>query len=347
MAIVFAETPDATQGFEFLNAVTGTVTYDTTTPRVSGLASWKCDSDVGDAIASLEVTSNARRVSVYFRFSHLPDSTVVIFDLGSVLLKITSGGVLQLYNSSDVQDGGDGSTLSTGTDYRICLATDGGTNPDVKMFLDGIEDIDPSQVIGQANGPYIFGWVEAPGSNKVVNISHIYGDNIADLTDTGDIRVTSKLPLNSGGTNGWDGSIGTPALDDRPIDEATGHTHAGSDDVIESSDIQAATTGDEDLIGATIVGHVGWIWADRGSGGAGSPSILVNDAETLITLSSGAPNLFMDINTSATYPTGGTDEIGMHSTDGSANTNFYEGGVLIVYTPAAAPAAGQAYGFWF
>ncbi len=349
MTILFVDTPDATQGQEFWTSITGTVIYDATTPRKSGLSSWKCGDAGSNQINFLDtgdLGSNATRSSVYFHFPDLPQSTVTLLrvkpDSGGssrIEVRVTSTGVLQLFDTSSIQVGSDGSTLSEDTDYRIALVLDDGSPTQaIKVFLDGVEDITATGVDDGAGGLSFLdvGWIDAPGSNRFVNVSHIYVDDVTDLTDPGDIRVTAKLPLNSGGTNGWDGEQASgAAVDDRPILETTGHLHAGSDDQVESSDIEAQANGDEDLTGATIVGHTGWVWADRESGGAGSPSILVNDIETLITLAVGTPAIFIDLNTSSSYPNGGTDEIGMHSTNGSANTNWYEGGILIIYTPAA------------
>lgn len=344
MAILLIETPDATQALEFWGSTTGTITYDSTLATKSGLASWKCDS-ASNATARLRTGTlvNPARAVAYYQFTDLPTSTTSILGIfnGSqtVQLKITSGGVLQLFDNAGSQVGSNGSTLSTGIWHRICLVLDrGASTQDGKVFLDGNEDISATS-IDDGTGSFdevIFGWFGAAGTNKVVNVQHAYVDDVTDLTDPGDVRVTAKLPTNSGGTNGWDGEQASGAeVNDRPIDETTGHLHAGSDDQVESSDIQAVGAGDVDITGETILGHTGWVWADRTSGGGGSPSILVNDAETAIALAVGAPDIFVDVNTSAGYPSGGTDEIGMHSTNGSADTNWYEGGIMIAYIASA------------
>ncbi len=359
MTILFVDTPDATQGQEFWTTVTGTVIYDATTPRKSGLSSWKCGDSGSNQINFLDtgdLGSNVGRASVYFHFLDLPQSTVTLLrvkpDSGGssrIEVRITSAGVLQLFDTSSIQVGSNGSTLSADTDYRIALVLDDGSPTQaIKVFLDEVEDISATGVDDGAGGLSFLdiGWIDAPGSNRFVNVSHIYVDDVTDLSDPGDIRVTSKLPLNSGGTTDWDTATGTGEVDDRPIVEGTGHEHTGSDDVIESSDIQEAATGDVNISGDDVVGHVGWVWAKRDSGGGGSPSILVNDAETLITLTSGTYNLFLDTNTSTSYPKGGTDEIGMHSTNGSADTLWAEGGVLIIYIPAVVEDE-LAYAYWF
>ncbi len=355
MTLLFAETPDATQAFEFWNTTSGTITYDTTTGRKSGLATWKHDSTGSDVLTELRgpTVVDVNRVACYVRFTSFPDSTVLFLQMRqsgntpNLGVGVSSGGVLTFIDDSGAET--TGSTLSTGVDYLVVLAQDRTVTPDIKVFLDGNEDISATDVddgSGDLNSAR-FGWLATPGANKVLNMQHHYVDDVTDLTDPGDVRVTSKLPLNSGGTNGWDGNIGTPAVDDRPIDESTGHIHAGSDDQVESSDIETAGNGDVDIGGLTLVGHLGWVWADRGNGGSGSPSILVGDVETGISLLAGTPSLFQDIITSTSYPSG-TDQIGMHSTDAGADTRWYEGGILLVYIAAAeAPATSQAYAFWF
>ena len=362
MTVLFAETPDATQAFEFWTSVTGAVTYDASTATKSGLASWKCDSGAGEAVASLKWTDpvgqSVVKLSVWVRFSDFPDTSDTsfinindFFDGLRLALTISTSGVLGL-------EDGTGSSVDTGSTFikdtwhHIVIAQDSGVadDPDVTVYFDESSDIVATNIQDNTSAAESFeiGWLEgSQGANIILNIAHVVINDDADEVNPGDLRVTAKLPLNSGGTNGWDGNIGTPTVDDRPIDEATGHTHAGSDDQVESSDIQAVSVGDVDIDGLTLVGHVGWVWADRGSGGAGSPSILVGDVETGITLTSGTPNLFQDIITSTSYPSG-TDQIGMHSTDGSSNTNWYEGGILLVYIAAVEePATSQAYAFWF
>ena len=347
MATVFMETPDATQAKEFWSSVDGLLTYDTTLATKSGLASWKCDSGANNP-AALNINVAASQLSIYFNFTDFPGSTqnIIAEGVGVFKLRITSGGVLQLFDSTNTQRGGDGSTLSTGTWYRISAIQDA-ANERMIIYLDGVQDIDSGTVTSEFDvewsSEHAIGWSGTPGTDKVLNLQHVYFDNTTNSTaDMGDVRVTAKLPTNSGGTNGWDGDSGSPDVAERPINNANYHTHAGSDDQVESSDIEAVGVGDVDITGETILGHTGWCWAKRGSGGSGSPSILVNDVETLITLTT-TEQMFVDVITSASYPSGGTDEIGMHSTDTGANTFWYEGGVMIAYIASAVGAVGWGF----
>lgn len=333
MTTLFMETPDATQAFEFYSSQTGTVTYDTTTPRKSGLASWKCGLFNGSSGVNSPSITNPRRVCAYFRIGVFPTgASAGLLALNSgYTVRITSGGVLQLFELLS-KVGSDGQTLSVDTIYRISLVYDGSTA--VKIFVDGTEDI--SETVGARTPSTVSaGWTNTPGSDTpVLNIQHLYADDITDLTDIGDVRVTAKLPTNTGGTNGWDGGT-SPAVDDRPIDNSTFHQHGANTDVLEGSDIQAVGVGDVDITSETILGHTGWVWGKRGSGGAGSPAIVVNDAETAIVLGT-SEAMFTDTNTSSSYPSSGTDEIGVRSTNASADSFWYEGGTMIAYIASAA-----------
>lgn len=337
MALVLIETPDATQAFEFYGSVTGDVSYDTSLKK-SGLASWKCDSGGSNAAAFVQVSdvvSNPDRLSIWVRFVDLPTNTTRFLrtngGVQNASIAITSGGVLQVHDRNDNQVGSDGSTLSAGVWYELTVATDG-TNSDLNLtlYLNKVLDITVDNILtGTGPDDWEIGWTEAPGgNNEVMNFQHVYLDDVTDESDTGDVRVTIKLPTETGGLDGWDGSNGTIA--DRPIDNSTFRSHTGTDDQVDSSDIQAAGVGDVDITGETLLGHLGWVWADRGNGGSGSPSILVSDAETLITLLAGTEVMYTKVITSSGYPSG-TNQIGMHSTNAGADTLWYEGGVMIAY----------------
>ncbi len=343
MAILFIETPDATQALEFWSGSDGTVAYDSTLTTKSGVASWKCDSGAGNDATNLEGDSNSanRRCSFYVNFTHLPAATVRFFVINNteVSLRITSGGVLQLYDKDSVQAGSNGSTLSTSTWYRITVANSSGSTANITVYLDGISDIDTDSVAG-AVGPYTIGWADSPGANKIMNFQHVYIDDVADESDTGDVRVTAKLPTNTGGTSDFDTVISSLTFNDRPISESTGAHHAADTDVVESSDIEAVGVGDVNITGATLLGHAGWVWAKDGSGSNGTPKIIVNDVETTVALTT-ATTLFVDVNTSTSYPSGGTNEIGMRSTGAGADTFWYEGGVLIAYIQPLVAGSGS------
>ena len=215
MAILFAETPDAVEGLEFWNTVDGTVAYDATEQK-SGNGSYKHDSTGSDlraflvAPSSVELNDTGYRSSAYIRFTDLPDSTIAIGDFRviSLSIEITSGGVLQLFTSSSAtQVGSNGSTLSTGVWYRLSLGVTFVSTTDytINLYLDGILDItatnSPTLGGGPESAPFrSMAWHSAPGASKVLHSHHHYLDDVTDGTDTGDIRVTAKLPLNSGGT---------------------------------------------------------------------------------------------------------------------------------------------------
>lgn len=182
VSTLFMETPDATQAKEFWSSVTGTVTYDTAQKK-SGLASWKADSGAGNAAAYLERvlllpngTSTGARVSGYFRLANLPGGTTTIFRVGGVYLRVTSGGVLQLWDATTAQVGSNGSTIKTATWYGFCVVyTTGPFTPGVnsaKLFLDGTQDIDDTVLAFSLSRTLDAGWFEAPGASLILNFHH-------------------------------------------------------------------------------------------------------------------------------------------------------------------------------
>ncbi len=303
--VEFMETPDATQAFHFWPITTGDVSYETKQLK-SGLASWKCDTGAGPADAYLRndslFSAASGRLSFYFERTFFGDS-FLLAGIGAndlaISLNITVANRLALGDNSTGFGGLYTETIGSkdllaDTTYRISMAwtITSSTDFNVAVYIDGVLEIDFSDADNTlaGTGTHLrIGAVDGvAGTNDAVNIAHVFTDlgGYSD-GDIGDVRVTAKLPTGAGGTNGWDcEQVSGSSVSDRPIDNTTGHLHAGSDDQVESSDIEAAGVGDEDITGETVLGHTGWVWANRGSGGAGSPSFLVNDAETSITLTS-------------------------------------------------------------
>ena len=91
----------------------------------------------------------------------------------------------------------------------------------------------------------------------------LYLDDDSSFAYPGDIRVTAKLPASDNTVN-FDTTVGTGAVNERPLSVTNGQQHAAATDVQENYTLQAASVGDEDLTGATIVGYTGWVWAKRG-----------------------------------------------------------------------------------
>src|SRR3990167_1935801 len=128
---------DATYGFEFWSGASGTVAPSSdSVVKNTGPRSIKFDSGVLKGIGGIStVIQNSiladvgRRITVYYNFTHLPTAASPVricsvennLNASSFALAITSGGVLQIVNNSRGQIGTNGSTLSTGTWYRISI----------------------------------------------------------------------------------------------------------------------------------------------------------------------------------------------------------------------------------
>ncbi len=342
--VVFMETPDATQAKEFWTSVTGTVTYDTTAARKkSGLASWRCGTAAGGGNNFLQknsilVAANGR-ITAYFYIDDAPTGDQVLIQTlnastAGFQVWLTSGRVLQLRSSTTFL--ASGSTLALDTLYRICLSytvTSGSVNA-AKVFLNGSQDIsvtnrtvvtDATNLrVGQVNTP------AGPGANVFFNFQHVYVDDSAALTDTGDMRVTSKL-INAATHNNFDTTGGTGAVNERPISAVNYKQQAAAGQVHQDYDIQTAAGGDVDISSNTLVAFDFWVWAKAGTGAAGTPGIVHrDDTVQAVTLTTTAA-LYNFLENSAVYPSAGASVIGMRSSGAAADTFLYECGVLVAY----------------
>lgn len=354
MATKFIETPDATQSTEFWASVTGTVVYDNSVVLSSGLASWKAGDVVGVADYlrnNIGLAAAGNRYTNRWKFANLPTATASFVSMrnsaatGCYDLRITSGGVLQLWESGLVtQLGSNGSTISAGTEYRISLAhvLTNTTTYDIRVFVNGVLDITVTNgaalpsAVPQTN---MVGWYTASGVSKFVNFGHTYLDNGTTLDDVGDIRITSKLPA-AVNNNNFDTTIGSGAVNERPISETNGMQQAGSTQVDQDYTLQTASAGDVDLTGVTLVARTAWIWAKRGSGTTGSPSLIDNGGVSAITLNTTSA-LFRLVTDSASYPSN-IAGIGLRSGGNTADAFLYDGGTLIAYKLAS--GGGILYG---
>ena len=170
--------------------LTGTnVTYDSSVKR-TGNFSGKCDSGAGGVAAACSTCvpvvaitpSSTVYAREYFNFTNLPASTVSILAPLSVIstggaVKITSGGVVQLWDNTaaNVQIGSDGPTLSTGTWYMIELAITLNassliTSVEARVEGSSIASGSVTGVGAFSQASFSAGWIDAPGTSKVVNI---------------------------------------------------------------------------------------------------------------------------------------------------------------------------------
>lgn len=342
MATIFFETPDATQGTQWWTSISGSVTYDSTTARKSGLASWKCDSGAGNAAAYLRkqpLSSGPDRLSFYMRLDSLPASDATVALIGSnSTVGITSGGVLRYYELS-TQKGSDGSTLSVGTWYRICIALDL-SGQAAKVFLDGVEDISATSLNFTDTTQCYIGWGTysgpgLPGANEVLNIQHVYIDDDTSVTDTDDMRVTAKLPA-AVNNNNYDTTEGTGAVNERPISETNGMMHAAKSAVLQDYTLETAAAGDVDISGGdiTLVARCAWMWSVHSKDGDTYFLVDNGDSTTHSWSDQEVATLNYAITDSAVYPSNAAG-IGQKSGAASPDDYLYECGTLIAYKVAA------------
>lgn len=158
----------------------------------SGLASMKCATSGSSAAKSallvnqlLGGTSTVFRVAstsyfarFYFRLDNAPFSNVKIIEYDAdISVKVTTGGALQLWNSNtNTQIGSDSSAIATdgSTWYRIELKVTLNGSQQVtacELQLDGTSVASTSGLtIATSTGAFTAGWVEAPGTSKVLYI---------------------------------------------------------------------------------------------------------------------------------------------------------------------------------
>ncbi len=346
MAITFLEAGTAaTYGLEFYASVVGTVTSDSGTVH-TGLRSLKVGT-YSQAFTPTGVVADAgTRISFYMNMAALSSSkTDMIGPHGgsgySFVLGCNSTGKLLFRDASGVETAGT-FTVTAGVWIRICLAYTI-TSPSVnhiKIYVNGTIDIDVTNATMNAsaneltfnNGGIVYG----PPATGGIFFSDIYVDGDSTLADTGDIRVTAKLP-SATNTNGFDTTGGSGAVNERPLSTTNFKQHAAISDVQQNYTLETAAGGDVDVSAATLVGRCAWLWAKGAAGGAGTPKIMDNGTETAIVLTSSAA-LFSLRTTSSTYPSNAAG-IGMRSTNNADDTFLYECGTLLAYTPAVAAAA--------
>ena len=158
----------------------------------------------------------------------------------------------------------------------------------MRIYLNGNIDISTTNVT-MSNGSSVnlqLGWVSTPAANKILNIDDIYVDDSSSLTDTGDIRVTAKLP-NAENVNDFDTAIGNARgasdfnnVNERALSETNGWRHNALTAVNENYGLQNASAGDVDITGATIVVRKGWIWAKHATGAISFITSASNQSKT-------------------------------------------------------------------
>lgn len=355
MATIFAEPGgDATFGADFWPNRVGTPAVATDFVHGSHIKSIKYRPANTDYVLGTGYLTNAGgRISLWIYLNALPSATSTLFLLeqtgdGAVVINInlTSGGILQVANDSNVQIGSNGSTLSTGQWYRISFAwtITSTTVNQFRLFKDGVSDVSVSNTtLGIIDVVDLLVGNGSGNSTLDLRTSDHYIDNSTALTDPGNIWVTAKRPNANGTTVGFTTQVGsggsgygsghTPQENERPVSTSNGWsvTSAGSA-ITEEYNIESRSTGDIDITGATIVDYIGWVINKALIAETGK--IIVNNVQTNISITTGN-SIFRQVAGSSTYPAGTGTDIGMVTSTTVTTVTLWECGIVVAYIPAA------------
>jgi len=216
-------------------------------------------------------------------------------------------------------------------------------NTDIKVYVNRVEEFPVFALPSGDTSPPLpflrYGVISEPGSNLVCWFDQIYIDDGDDLNDPNSVLLTAKLPASINEDN-WNTTIGTGAVDERPLSETNYKQHTAFSGVRQTYNLQGAGAGDVDISTASILGYMGWSWAKKGSGDDGDlPALIVNNTVQPIILTT-SPKLFRFPITSSAYPSDPAG-IGMRSNEEAADTFLYECGVIVVTTERPPPRASS------
>lgn len=312
-----------------------------------------------DSLGSKSATlaDAGRRISFYVYLNALPNATANIACLHSstggtdsplVNFKLTSAGVLQLWNGATAQIGTNGATLSTGVWYRISLAytITSTTVNRFELFVNGVSSISITNATLTiiVSNYFQIGNLSTNATLDMRSSDH-YIDDSSALTDTGDIWVTAKRPNANGTINGFTTQIGSggsgygsghsPQVNERALSTTNGWSMIGAGSAItEEYNIENISTGDIDLSTATIIDYIGWVSAKTLN--AETASIVVNGTSSNISLTT-TIQIFTKIVGSTSYPAGTGTDIGIITTTAVTTVSLYECGIIIAFIPTSAP----------
>lgn len=332
------------------------------------LKSIKYRPNQGDVLRAADgtFTNTGGRINLYAYFVALPTTATTgltaITDPGGALslinLKMTTAGVLQLWNRNVAQIGTDGPTLAISKWYRISLAytvTSSTVNRiELKVFdstgasvgsisitnatLDAAATTISTWIIGNLNANVALDW----------RSSDHYGDDSTALTDTGPILVTAKRPFSNGSANNFTTQIGvggsgygsghSPQVNERALSKTNGWSMVGAGSAVtEEYTVEDAATGDANISSYSIIDWMSWIYTDATVGETGT--IIAGGTSSTFTLPA-SPNtrLVTLIKGSKVYPAGGTD-VGITTDTALTTVNLYECGVVIAYNPLLSAVA--------
>lgn len=326
---------------------------DTVIVHGSHLRSLNYRPSVADRVQTVAgILSDAgSRISFYVYIKTRPANAVSSFaelcNSGGTMLvafRLTSGGVLQLWNGTTAQIGSNGATLNTGQWYRISLAytITSTTVNRFELFVDSVSSISITNatITTIVTSEFRIGNRNVDTALDFRSSDH-YIDNSSALTDPGNIWVTAKRPLSNGAVNGFTTQIGSggsgygtghaPQINERPLSTTNGWSMIGAGGIVtEEYTIEGKSVGNMDISTATIVDFMGWIVASSLS--SETAKIILASANSNISLTS-TTSIFTKIAGSATYPAGNTD-VGIITSATLTTVSLYECGVAVAFIPA-------------
>lgn len=311
-------------------------------------------------------------VSFWTRFSAIPAATTAFwwmfqagFGNAVLALGITSAGKLTIGNEGFGILGTGTTTISATTWTRISISwvITSASSWSLKIYVNGVLDLSLTQTagtlisVGSSEIAFGIGKDTSAGfsSTSVMTVwfDDIYVDNRIDKTDPGDIRVTAKRPNANGTVNGFTTQIGSggsgygtghsPQVNEQPLSQTNGWAMVGAGSAVtEEYNVEAASVGDVNISGLTIVDYMGWVFAKTLLAETGK--IILSNVQTNISLTSTA-SPFMVAAGSTTYPAGSGTDIGIITSTTLTTVSLYECGIIIAYLPAA-PATGNSNFFF-
>lgn len=232
-----AELQTATAAIEFTSIDTTAPVVETTTKR-SGGAAWRI-SNSGAAEGFRQTYTSAQGV-YYFRFYlyvvALPTNTRVIGGFritgtGKITIRLTSGGLLQLYNTEDsTQIGADSSAISTATWYRVEVGIDtttlASTTAEARLYAASAESTllwNPSGTANLAANPTIVScWIDFQDATLDYIVDDLaVNDSSGSFQNSwcGEGEGIILRPNGNGDNSDWGGSDGNSTDNYLLIDE--------------------------------------------------------------------------------------------------------------------------------
>lgn len=281
---------------------------------------------------------------------------------GATRIKVglhTSGKVgLQLNGEAGYTYSNSPTILKTNTLTRITVTWKwtSTTVNETRLYINGNLEVSRSNITtgAFAISGVALGCYPVFGANFTAYFRHIYLDNSTALTDPvgagNDLFVTAKRPFANGTavnfTTGIGADPGSPygsghavRENERPLSTTNGWSGVttSSTTLNEEYNIENAATGDNNLTGTTILGVIGWMYANWDSATSQTAGIIVDNTYTAKTLTTSYAMYQQVSPNPTTYPAGTGTDIGMRkvtTTSTSRTGQLAESGILVAYTPA-------------